>query len=528
MDSFLSDRSDNIVENNKSKRGLIEDKIREKNLFCSYYTKCDYITNYMVNRLNLKNNNYIFEPSAGDGVFIDKILDEKVKSKIIAYDLDKTAINKLRNKYGENSNVDIFNSDTLLDGQLDNERFDRIIGNPPYGAWQDYDKREVLKNKYPGHYVKETYSLFLLRCVSLLKEEVILTFIIPDTFMNLHRHSKLREYLLLNSKIKEILMIPSKFFPKVNFGYSNLAIITLEKTSTKKVALDNEIRIIKDLKEVSNIKDIEKNDNLEKYNINHISQEKVYNSLDSAFLINGGQEFRELINNSSVKLKDLAHCVTGIYTGNNKEYLRVGSSSVRNYSKSPIIDKAKINKDYLEYKNILKGIDSNRCFIPIVKGSPDNKYIRNYSKWYIDWGVEAIKHYNENKKARFQNAQFYFQRGIAVPMVKSSRIKATLINRQVFDQSIVGIFPKNDKYLLFLLALFNSEIGKKIIQTINPTTNSSANYLKKIPIVLPDDSDLKYINRLVRSMINIMSKTKKIDEEIQNKINNYFNSIYFS
>ena len=69
-------------------------------------------------------------------------------------------------------------TDTLVDEQLDcfgaiGGHYDKVIGNPPYGAWQDYDKRDLLKKKYPSQYVKETYSLFLLRCISVLKIGVV-------------------------------------------------------------------------------------------------------------------------------------------------------------------------------------------------------------------------------------------------------------------------------------------------------------------------------------------------------------------
>ena len=56
------------------------------------------------------------------------------------------------------------------------------------------------------------------------------------------------------------------------------------------------------------------------------------------------------------------------------------------------------------------------------------------------------------------------------------------MKNRVFDQSIVGIFPKNNDDLYYLLALLNSSIVNEIIHNINPSVNNSANYLKRIPI----------------------------------------------
>lgn len=58
-------------------------------------------------------------------------------------------------------------------------------------------------------------------------------------------------------------------------------------------------------------------------------------------------------------------------------------------------------------------------------------------------------------------------------MLKSKKIKAALMENKVFNQSIVGIFPKNDDDIFFLLALLNSSIVNDIIHNINPTVNKT-------------------------------------------------------
>ncbi|MGN4425973.1 HsdM family class I SAM-dependent methyltransferase [Bacillus cereus group sp. MYBK30-1] len=503
--------------------------MEEKNLYSSYYTKSEYITDYMVKMLGLKEDHIVLEPSAGEGVFIDALIKKNPNTNITAYDLNPEAIVVLNAKYNNHENIQVIESDTLLDVDLNmkvfmNGYFDRVIGNPPYGAWQDYDKRANLKNIYKGFYVKETYALFLLRCISLLKENGKLTFIIPDTFLNLHMHSKLREYILLNTKIHEILMFPSKFFPGVNFGYANLTIITVEKTD-KENALNNTVRIISDLKKVSDIEDITNRTNLEKYNVMDIPQREIFESVDMAFLIKSGSEIRNLINNPQMTLGDIANCVTGIYTGNNKAYFKALNSTVKNPTKCDIVDVNKIEYDYLKYDNLLEGIEDERHFIPVTKGNAEMYHRKN--EWFIDWGKDALHHYKTDKKARLQNARYYFKKGIAVPMVKSKKIKANLINNQVFDQSVVGIFPKEEKYLYYLLALLNSDIVNTIIQTINHTANNSANYLKKVPVFLPaNEKEIAYVNSLVEQMISHMEKTNTVNKEIQKEINTIFSKLY--
>jgi type I restriction-modification system DNA methylase subunit len=100
---------------------------------------------------------------------------------------------------------------SFISGRSSN-KYDFIIANPPYGAWQDYEKRGKLKLIYPKLYIKETYSTFLFLCLSLLKEAGRLVFITPDTYLNLHTHTYLRKFILQNALVEEIAIFPSSFF----------------------------------------------------------------------------------------------------------------------------------------------------------------------------------------------------------------------------------------------------------------------------------------------------------------------------
>jgi len=471
------------------------------------------------------------EPSAGDGVFIDKLLELEPSLCIEALDRNERAIEILNRKYGTNPNIKIRLADTLFDEELDMHvlnggEFDRIIGNPPYGGWLDYDVRERLKRKYKGHYVKETYSLFLLRCTSLLKSEGKLTFIVPDTFLFLHRHSLLRKYLLTNSKIIEIITFPSNLFPGVQFGYSNLCIITLQKTELRNQALEHEVRFITGIKTEKDLVAINHNE-YGKYNLNLLKQQDVYDNPDHAFLVNSNKQIPRIIQEHSLTLGDIADCVTGLYVGDNRRFLKVASHSVKNSKNYDVIKENEIATDYLEHENLLEGLPGNQ-YIPIVKGSPQNRYLRSKSLWYVNWSTEAVNHYKSDKKARFQNSQFYFKDGIALPMVKSSNIRATLMSGMVFDQSIVGVFPRDRKLLFYLLALLNSKTIRDIITTINPSANNSANYIKKVPIIMPEDETLDRISSHVKTIIEHLKCDKfQLADAIHTQVEIEIEEIYF-
>ena len=77
---------------------------------------------------------------------------------------------------------------------------------------------------------------------------------------------------------------------------------------------------------------------------------------------------------------------------------------------------------------------------------------------------------------------------------------------RVFDQAIVGIFPRENEKIFYILALMNSEIINSIIHVINPTANNSANYVKQIPYLEPDQDTMKYISEKVEYIIRNSEK----------------------
>lgn len=171
----------------------------------------------------------------------------------------------------------------------------------------------------------------------------------------------------------------------------------------------------------------------------------------------------------------------------------------------------------------------SEAYIPFIKSASDKRYARGHEDWYVRWDSETVSFYKADKKARFQNSEYYFKTGIGIPMVKSSRIKAFLMQNRVFDQSIVGIFPKDKTKLNYILALMNSDIINQIVHIINPTANNSANYIKLIPYIEPSAETLGEISDMVdkRIALSVEDDIKTI-KRIEEKIDSMISSIYLS
>lgn len=466
----------------------------------------------MVSKLELTNFDTVLEPSVGEGIFVDKILKINHKQNITIYDIDDYAISVVKHKYSDKSNIKINHANTLFDKNLDFYRdtlngFTKIIGNPPYGAHIPEDEKNKINLTYSDIYSKDTYVLFFYRCLTLLKELGKLVFIIPDTFLYLNLHKKFRQFLFANFCVEEIAIFSSKLFPGVSFAYSNLSIITV--VNDKKSIESNVIKIYDSINKETDFAKIKS------FVPKTIRQVDVL--VENNCNIHLNTELAAKLSNIDLFLGDVAECVTGIYTGNNKEFIKVKSANVRNSKGYQCISTAGINYS----KTDITGIDESNNFIPILKGSIKSRFHQPQDEWYINWSKDAIYHYNNDKKARFQNSKYYFQTGIAIPMLKSRTIKAAIMENRVFDQSIVGIFPKKPEDIYFILAILNSNIVNDIIHNINPTVNNSANYLKRIPIPICINNQKEELTTLVKGILYN-------NEDNESRLNKIIEDLYFS
>ncbi len=497
--------------------------VSEQRIFQAYYTKSEPIVSYMIDLLDLNGTETVFEPCAGDGVFIDPILDKYQDIKIDAFELNENACDTLKSKYQDLENISIKQTDTLTDLELEflcsmGGKYDAVIANPPYGAWRNTIDRATLKKRFNGFYAKESYSLFLYRSIESLNEGGKLVFIIPDTYLNLNMHKGIRKYILSTTRIKEIALFPSSYFPGVNFGYANLSIISLEKSSDYKSNLDNTFKIIKDYKTVEELGS-NKLKHLTKLNI---QQKNVLNNDGYIFLANANPNVSACIKQAKTNIGDICDCVTGFYSGNDKDRLKVLSKKIRNSKRYDEVEKEKITYDCSSRP--LDGIENGKIYVPIVKGGNVRYY--KADNWFMEWSSDLVRFYKKDKKARYQNPSFYFRKGIAIPMVSSSSITGAIIENRLFDQSIVGIFPKKEDLIYYLLAFFNSPTCNKLIRTINPSTNNSSNYIKVIPFLQPNNKQKKVITESIKLIIEQVKISGDYDINLEAENNKMIAVLY--
>lgn len=486
----------------------------------AHYTRSTEIVTYMVAKLKASAEHFIWEPCAGGGDLIEGVLQLVPFAQIHASEINPEAAAVLEKRFSTKERIKIAVEDALefsAHNLFGSRNIHRIIANPPYGAWQDEERRVQHKKRFPSLYVKDTYAVFLYHCLQQLETGGRLVFIMPETFLWLHRHEFLRRHLLLNTQIEEIALFPSKFFPGVNFGYAGLCILTLVKDEPAK---GSTIRVFRSLESPSALLNLAagQTKGCEFLKIDQLSL--LQN--DAASLRLAPDEHTDSL--GVQQLGDLASVVTGFYSGNDRQWVRKADQNTRNGKHIEIVDQGLVYRRAAAPS--LDGIRDIHHFIPIMRGGAAAFY--KPTTYYLDWSTAAVAEYRRKgpNPARFQNSRFYFRQGIGVPMVKSSRMSAALIDNRVFDQGIVGIFPNDETLTLFLLGFLNTNLATRLTMEINPTANNSANYLKRLPIVLPTPEELDRANMLVSKILTFLHAGDDVPSELLMEHEDHYLSIW--
>ena len=143
----------------------------------------------------------ILEPSCGDGVFLEQIKTNNTKyNSITAIEID--AIEAKKAATVSLSNKVILNEDFHAFANVTKQRFDLVVGNPPYIRYQYFDKEQQVEaakifQKANLKYSKLTnaWVSFVVGSSLLLKEQGKIGFVLPAEILQVSYAKTLRNFL---------------------------------------------------------------------------------------------------------------------------------------------------------------------------------------------------------------------------------------------------------------------------------------------------------------------------------------------
>ena len=196
----------------------------------------------------------ILEPSCGDGVFLEQLKENKFRyNSITAIEFDEIEAEKadkieLNNKTVINADFHLYCNETL-------NRFDLIVGNPPYIRYQYFDKEQQIEAdkifKRTGlKYSKLTnaWVSFVVGSSLLLKEKGKIGFVIPAELLQVSYAQQLREFLGHFYNKINIISFEKLVFPDIQ---QEVVLLLCEKNGSNSHLIEHlELRDASDLEQL--------------------------------------------------------------------------------------------------------------------------------------------------------------------------------------------------------------------------------------------------------------------------------------
>ncbi|EFE87872.1 Eco57I restriction-modification methylase domain-containing protein [Fusobacterium periodonticum] len=219
-----------------------------------------------------------------------------------------------------------------------NGGFDIVVGNPPYVLCQPSNTNEKILKFYNNFEVSsykiDLYHLFFEKGIILSKNNGYISFITPNTYLVNKYNLKLREFILRNTQIKEIINYKNIVFEDANVDVST---IILKKSKYT----DENVKIL-----------------LSSKNENKIVLEKQQNDWlkDDEKIFNLRKEFPINFSNC-ISLKEIAKTYFGIQAFDKKSSI---SQKKENEKYLPMIDGANVFRyQFSKYNQYFNFIDDN-------------------------------------------------------------------------------------------------------------------------------------------------------------------------
>jgi hypothetical protein len=489
-----------------------------------FYTK-DKISDFMVKqvlKIYLNENSKqiqkitICDPACGSGVFILSAAEEllshfrffypnltigELKSKILrnlyGFDINHSAVKlsilKLLHwstyestKYlKENFRIlqsNIENLDSLL--ELNDVKFDIIIGNPPYGNILDQKQKKILKEA--DIFYNDIYCAFLLKSIEWTNG--IISFLVPKSFLLRQGYIKFREKLLSISNILNIYDIGPKLFKKVT---NEVQILLFEKKTSKEKNLeiklypDNHIitytnQIVDDLRTCFNTN----------CNYNSLSKKIYYYTFELKCPNCNSNTFPL----NRIRIKTDKNTLKII-----KKIEEIGDLNYLNIKEYPKLIRGEEDLGLRKIKPLIEQNPRNSCFF--VNAREDFYYF--YFKKKKSFNIEKIN----PELLKGQNYEYYFKPKL---LIKHNSIfpQAIFTKEKVcFTSSIYSLLYDDIQVLKYLSALLNSSLMQyycfyAINNQMNTTINLNQYMIRHLPFIeINNKTDVcKYVDKITLNL----------------------------
>lgn len=372
-------------------------------------------------------------------------------NNLFGYDIDPVAcmiaqwnIQKLSGTHTNICHRDMLSTDDLFN-KHNSLVFDIIVGNPPWGAHFTHEQKQYFKQHYFSAISGiNSFTLFIERSLSLLHERGILSFLIPEAYLNIKAHQNSRQIVLSNTVIKEIVQWGDCF----KGVYAPAISLTAQKEAREEIRKKHIVHI-KHAKSLTTIAHM-------------IPQQMYCTTHESIFAINYTRKAVALLEHihtlSYITLQDRVKFFLGIVTGNNDYHIST--------------------------------IKDSRHPDPIIIGKDVEKFRINFSNHYFKYNVSTLQQVAEQQCYLTRNKILYKFIGKHLTFAVDPHGLYTLNNVNGF----IPLSPQLDPDVL--VAVLNSRLLQYIYETQFFTVKVLRGNLEKLPIKIINSTNKKLLKKL--------------------------------
>jgi len=366
--------------------------------------------------------------------------------------------------------------------------FDAVIGNPPYlySAGKDYPDY-FQKNYQLTQYQTDFYVYFIERALSLSCQQGKVSFIVPDSWLNSHSFSKLRNHLLTKHKIDRVIVFDYPVFNGVTLENSIFVVSVTGKPSNFPIDCLSKSKQFVTLNTIN-------------------PQKSVKMGLINPYLSTDLKTILNKIEHDSYPLEQNVKINRGIHA-----YRTDG------YGKSKFEQGYQTKRDKDE-KSYHADTPLDDTYLPEIKGKHVGRYTFKASGEYLSYGAWL---------AESRTAEFFFEPSITLRKILSSKLHGTFFEEPMaLDQSLyIIISPNHDtEELKHILGLLLSKIGawyqlypwytKKQLSQF-PMKDKNANLVKLVDLQRQIDATDRQIDELVYQLYGLTVAEIEIVEKNQ-------------
>ena len=371
---------------------------------------------------------------------------------------------------------------TLKQARIMQQQYECVIANPPYMGNGGMDSKlcEFVKKKYPRS-KGDMFAVFKEVILNHTKRNYYGATVNQHSWMFLSSYEQLREWFFNNAIIDTMAHLGTRAFEEIAGE-----VVQTTTYVTRKININDHIGLYVKLTEYPNPQ--LKEEKYLEFNANDI-----YKSKQSEFKTIPGSPFAywasDKIRNIfkfEKPLGDIAEPRQGLATTDNNKFLRKWYE-------------VKFHNIEFNASNRETAIDSKKRWFPYINGG-------NYRKWegnqidIVNWQYdgkeikntvcEKYPYLKGNCEFVVKNQQFYFSEGATWNAISSSNFGVRYYgNGFIFSNAGMALFAKEN--LKYYIGLLNSNVNFKILKFISPTMNYNQGDIKKIPVIITENEQLK-------------------------------------